>query len=631
MAATPALNAAIATPAEGRASGLALASPHERPPHSAPQGGIDHLLALYVQTPATLTGNLFGMAMIALIFWPLAEPARMLGWLGVVSALWLVRLAHFLRFRRQRSTETQALRVWRRSWVVLVLCQGAMWGLAVWLFWGLGSSYHRLGLLMVVYTYCLASVQLLASQSRVFLVFLCLVLTPTIVRVASDTTEPFHLQMAVILTLMFCITVLMARTYSSALGQAIARKSRTDELASRLRLEMAVADEGRRAAEAASRAKTQFFAAASHDLRQPLHAMGLFAEALRQRSHDPEVASLVNSINESVDALEGLFGELLDITRIDTGGVDVNPTPVRLRDLFARLRLHFEPTAFEKGLMLSFRGDQHVAQADPVLLERVLRNLVSNAIRYTDDGGVLVSCRLRRGPEGGGKLLVQVWDSGIGIAEASLPRIWDEFYQAQSNRPLEAHHRKGLGLGLAIVKRLAGLMGAPLTVRSRVGHGTVFSLEVPLGRAPRQVTAFEGGAAAKAPLGLTLEGRLIAVVEDEIAVREGLVVLLQAWGAQAVSFETVRALTDWLAGPAAQAPDLLLVDYRLPEGRTGIDALVAARARWPDRRLPAIMITGSSLGGHEDEAEVHNYHLLIKPVLPNKLRAMIAFKLGVRG
>jgi signal transduction histidine kinase/CheY-like chemotaxis protein len=499
-----------------------------------------------------------------------------------------------------------------------------MWGVAVWLFWGLGTPYHSLGLLMVVYTYCLASVQLLASQARVFLVFLGLVLTPTIVRVATDSSQPFHIQMAVILTLMFCITVLMARTYSSALGQAIARKSRTDELAARLRLEMAVADEGRRAAEAASRAKTQFFAAASHDLRQPLHAMGLFAEALRQRSHDPEVASLVNSINESVDALEGLFGELLDITRIDTGGVDVNPAPVRMKELFARLRLHFEPTAFEKGLMLSFRGEQHVVHADPVLLERVLRNLVSNAIRYTDDGGVLVSCRPRQG-----KLMLQVWDSGIGIAEASLPRIWDEFYQAQSNRPLEAHHRKGLGLGLAIVKRLAALMDAPISVRSRLGHGTVFSIEVPLGKAPRSIEpAVASG--VKAPLGLTLEHRCILVVEDETAVREGLVVLLQAWGARVLAFDTVEAVEAWVGGAAAEAPDLLLVDYRLPQGRTGIDALVALRARWPGQRLPAIMITGSSLGGHEDEAVTHDYHLLIKPVLPNKLRAMIAFKLGVR-
>ena len=223
--------------------------------------------------------------------------------------------------------------------------------------------------------------------------------------------------------------------------------------------------------------------------------------------------------------------------RIDTGGVDVNPAPVRLRELFARLRLHFEPIAFEKGLMLSFHGEQHVAQADPVLLERILRNLVSNAIRYTDDGGVLVSCR-RRSADGTTRLLVQVWDSGIGISDAGLPRIFDEFYQVQSQRPLEAHQRKGLGLGLAIVKRLAALLDAPLSVRSRVGHGTVFSLVVAPGRMPRTIEA-PSGAGGKAPIGLTLQGQLLAVVEDEAAVREGLVVLLQAWGADVVAFGLV--------------------------------------------------------------------------------------------
>jgi two-component system, sensor histidine kinase len=196
---------------------------------------------------------------------------------------------------------------------------------------------------------------------------------------------------------------------------------------------------------------------------------------------------------------------------------------------------------------------------------------------------------------------------------------------------LEAHQRKGLGLGLAIVKRLAALMQAPISVRSRVGHGTVFSLEVPQGKLPRaSIEAAPAGTSPKAPLGLTLQGRLIVVVEDELAVREGLVVVLQAWGAQVMPFETVSALQAWLAGGATQRPDLLLLDYRLPEGRTGIDALLALRARWPGQKLPAIIITGSSLSGHEDEASTHDYHLLIKPVLPNKLRAMIAFKLGVR-
>ncbi|MEN9629846.1 MAG: hypothetical protein RJA10_3074, partial [Pseudomonadota bacterium] len=509
------------------------------------------------------------------------------------------------------------------SWQALVIAQGLQWGLAAWVFWGLGTPYHGLGLIFIVFTYCMASVQLLSSQPRVFLAFVSVVLLPMILRVVSDAQHPWHWQLGVLLTIVFGITVLMGRTYGSALGQAIALKARTDELAGQLRVEMAAAEQARRAAEAASRAKTQFFAAASHDLRQPLHAMGLFAEALRQRSKDPEVAGLVNSINESVDALEGLFGELLDITRIDTGGVEVNPAPVRLRDLFGRLRLHFEPIAFEKGLMLSFHGEQHVALADPVLLERILRNLVSNAIRYSDDGGVLVSCRPRQG-----RLLVQVWDSGIGISEASLPRIFDEFYQVNSSRPLEPHQRKGLGLGLAIVKRLAALMDAPLTVRSRVGHGTVFSLTVPVGKAMRTAGASVG--AAKAPLGLTLQGRLIVVVEDEVAVREGLVVVLQAWGASVLSFETVGALRAWLSGGPTTRPDLALVDFRLPENQTGVDALEAVRGHWPGARLPAIMITGSSLGGHEDQAVTHDYHLLIKPVLPNKLRAMIAFKLGMR-
>ncbi len=627
---TPAAGPLDAAPLPDEAQVASTAAVMQLPPRS--RGDVDHIRALYVQTPATLTGNAIGMALMAAIFSPLAPAAHMAGWLGVGMTLWLLRLAHYVRFLRQKDAHSDLLRAWRTSWKFLVLGMGALWGVAVWLFWGLGTPYHAVSLILIVYSYCLGSVQLLATQSRVFLAFLALVLTPTIVRIASDTAQPWHLQLAFILTLLFCITVLMARTYGSALGQAISLKARTDELAGRLRQEMSVtedarrtAEEARRAAEAANRAKTQFFAAASHDLRQPLHAMGLFAEALRQRTHEPEVAKLVNSINESVDALEGLFGELLDITRIDTGGVDVNPAPVRLRDLFGRLRLHFEPTAFEKGLMLSFHGDQHIAQADPVLLERVLRNLVSNAIRYTDDGGVLVSCRPRDG-----RLLMQVWDSGIGISEANLPRIFDEFFQAQSNRPLEAHHRKGLGLGLAIVKRLGGLMEAPISVRSRVGHGTVFSLEVPMGKAMRSIDA-DPSRGVKAPLGLTLEDRHFVVLEDEAAVREGLVVLLQAWGASVTAFDTVAALERWLAvADDTMVPDLLLVDYRLPEGRTGVDALKLVRRHWTGHKLPAIVITGSSLGGHEDEAVDQDFHLLIKPVLPNKLRAMIAFKLNVR-
>jgi signal transduction histidine kinase len=587
---------------------------------------VEHLRALYIQTPASLTGNLIGILLMAAIYSPLASPVRVVGWLGVGAGLWLLRLAHYRRFRAQTDAAPETLRRWHASWAALVLGQGALWGVAVWSFWGLGTPYHAVALILIVVSYCLGSVQLLSTQARLFVAFITVVLAPAIARIATDQAHPWHLQLALILTLLFGLTVLMGRSHASALNLAIELKARTEQLADQLRREMLAADAARRAAEAATRAKTQFFAAASHDLRQPLHAMGLFAEALRARSHDAQAAALVNSINESVDALEGLFAELLDFTRLDSGSVDVHPQPVRLRELHARLRLHFQPVAFEKGLMLGFRGEEHAVMADPVLIERVLRNLVSNAIRYTDEGGVLVTARPRAG-----QVLLQVWDTGIGMADENLPRIWDEFYQAEAQPPLAAHQRKGLGLGLAIVRRLATLMHAPLAVRSRQGRGTVFSITVPRAQPPVPVPDPPGAASgARATAALTLQGRLVLVVEDDAAVREGLVVLLQSWSARVQAFEALQPMQAWLASDAAERPDLLLVDSRLPQGRTGVEALGAARGRWVGVHLPAVVVTASSLDGHETEAEVHDYHLLIKPVLPHKLRAMIAFKLALR-
>jgi two-component system, sensor histidine kinase len=587
----------------------------------------DHVRALFEQMPAVLAGNAIGIGLILLAFWTLAPLPRVGAWLLLALLLWGARLAHYLRYRNHRDADADTVLTWRTSWRALVLLQGAMWPLAVWLFWGLGSGFHTVALILIAMSYALGSVQLLAAQPTLFIVFTSIVLVPIIVRVAADSAQPWHWQLAVVLSLLFVITLLLGRTYRDALSQAIVLKQQTGHLADQLKHEKAVADEARRAAEAANRAKTQFFAAASHDLRQPLHAMGLFAEALRQRSAqqktDPEVVSLVNSINQSVDALEGLFGELLDLTRIDSGGVDVQLAPVRIKDLFSRLRLTFEPVAFEKGLALSFHGAQRVAHSDGLLVERILRNLVSNAIRYSEDGGVLVACRPRNG-----KLLLQVWDSGVGIAEANLPRIFDEFYQVHGSAPLAAHQKKGLGLGLAIVKKLAGLLEAPLTVRSVAGRGTVFSFEVPVGREPRTISPPPPSSAAH--LGLTLDGRRIVVVEDEPAVREGLLVLLQSWGATVDALPDLPAVQAWRADPEREPPDLLIVDYRLPDGATGIQALAAVRARWPGLTLPAIVVTGSSLGGHEDESAKHDFHLLIKPVLPNKLRAMIGFKLGQR-
>jgi signal transduction histidine kinase/CheY-like chemotaxis protein len=581
----------------------------------------DHVRGTFAFNTTSLAGHAIGAIIIEMVFASAAPRTLRIVWGAAFALVWLARAWLAVRFTRDEPTTSTGLASRLRTWQAGVLASGALWGVAAWFFSPYGGGLHQLALVLVVYTFCVACVPILAPQFRLFVLFVVLVFVPAIVRVALQDVA-LHWEVAGVMTVAMAMTMLLGRNYRGSFDSIVGLKLRTEALAEQLRAEKAVADAARGEAEVANRAKTQFFAAASHDLRQPLHAMGLFAEALRSRSHDPEVAQLVNSINESVDALEGLFSELLDITRIDSGGVEVHPVDFELADIFRKVRLHFEPAAFEKGLELRIRGGRRVAFADPLLVERIVRNLVSNAIRYTRDGSVLVSCRQRSE-----RLLLQVWDTGPGIREDERLRVFDEFYQVPGTRAVGVEQKKGLGLGLAIVKRLAGLMQASLELRSHEGRGTVFTLALPLGKAP---PAVERTIAGKAPSGITLEGRSIVVVEDEPAVRQGLEVLLAGWGARIVSLDSAAATSAWAesADPSA-APALVIADYRLEDGSNGLAAIAAVRRRF-GAAVPAIVVTGSTMTGHEKEALEHDFHLLIKPVLPNKLRAMIAFKLSRR-
>ena len=580
----------------------------------------EEVQAAYEYMPAALAGYAAGVGVVGVLFWASTATSVMLAW-GAAFALMLgVRWAVARRFAQARPASTAEWQRWRGHMNLGTVAAGALWGVTGWIFYARGNDIQQIGLIVIVYTYCTAALPVLAMQPRMYLAFAALCMGPLLVRIASGA-DAYSYQLAGELLLIIVITTVLARTYRQSLQRAIELKLHADELLAQLRIEKQAADAARSEAEIANRAKTRFFAAASHDLRQPLHAMGLFAEALRQRAADPEVTALVGSINESVDALEGLFSELLDITRIDAGGVDVNPVHFEFGELLRKLRLHFEPTAFEKGLALRLRGGKRVIYADPLLVERILRNLVANAIRYTEDGSVLVTCRPR-----GDRMRVQVWDSGAGIAPDQQARIFEEFYQVQGGAARAPHERKGLGLGLATVQRLARLMDAPLALRSVPGRGSVFELDLPAGRLARTL-----GPAAdpRRALTLTLAGRLIVVVEDEPAVRAGLQALLTGWGAGLVVFDSVAAVAAWAAAtdPDSTRPDLFIVDYRLEEGRDGLEALALLRRRF-GRSVPAIMVTGSTMSGFEREAQAHDFHLLVKPVLPNKLRAMIAFKLA---
>ena len=595
----------------------------------------DQARGVYAYNATSLAGHLVGALVIELVFAEVAPRTLRVGWGALFAVLWMARVLLAWRIARHEPPSAAGLRARLSIWYLGVLLSAALWGSAAWLFYGYGDALHQIALVLVVYTYCVACVPILAPQFGLYLLFVALVFMPAIVRVALQETA-LSLQTAAVMFIAMAMTLLLGRNYRVAFDHLTLLKQRTAALMEQLRAEKAVSDTARHEAEVANRAKTQFFTAASHDLRQPLHAMGLFAEALRQRTqasarsfeagpdHDPAVARLVNSINESVDALDGLFSELLDITRIDSGGVEVRAEHFELHEILRRLKLHFEPSAFEKGLALRLCGGRHVIHADPLLVERILRNCVSNAIRYTRDGSVLVSCRRR-----GERLLLQVWDTGPGIRAEEQARIFEEFYQVPSTLPLDVEQRKGLGLGLAIVMRLAQLMQARLSLRSEPGRGSVFTLELPVGLVPRARASRVPGSA---PVAITLTGRLVVVVEDDPAVRAGLEVLLTGWGASLRSFESVAALRAWLetVDPELPRPALLLVDHRLEPGATGVDAIVALRQRF-GASLPAIMLTGSTLADHEAQAQQHAFHLLVKPVPPTRLRAMIAFKLGING
>jgi two-component system, sensor histidine kinase len=582
----------------------------------------DVVQSTYDYLPASLAGYTAGVGVVTMLFWGIAPASLMLPWMGAFVLMGLARFLVWQAFKRAHLQDRADWSRWLLRSNIGTLVAGAFWGFTGWAFYVEGSGLQQTGLIVIVYTFCVVGIPVLSIQPRLYLAFGALSFLPLVVRIAS-VGDSYSYQLAGELVLIISFTTILARTYRQTLQRAIDLKVQADELLVQLRIEKQAAEAARQEAEVANRAKTQFFTAASHDLRQPLHAMGLFAEALRQRVHEPEVAQLVNSINESVDALEGLFSELLDITRIDSGGVEVHEQHFAVGDILRKLRLNFEPSAFEKGLSLRLRSGERVVFADPLLVERILRNLVSNAIRYTNDGSVLVSCRQR-----GDRVLLQVWDTGIGIRESERARIFEEFYQVPNTGVVSPEQRKGLGLGLAIVKRLADLMQAPLSVRSQAGRGTVFTLELPVGKAPRALAQTVPG---KGPLGITLEGRLVVIVEDEPAVRGGLEVLIKGWGASIASFDSVAASAAWAAAsdPDIVKPDLLIVDYRLEDGLNGVDAIKALRARF-GAAVPAILVTGSTMTGHEMDAQAHNFHLLIKPVVPNKLRAMIAFKLGVK-
>lgn len=361
------------------------------------------------------------------------------------------------------------------------------------------------------------------------------------------------------------------------------------------------------AAEAANAAKSHFLAAASHDLRQPMHAIGLYVEAMKPLVAGRQAALTLDKLAASVTALEVLFNAILDVSKLDAGAIAPQLQPVPVREFLQNLADSHHPDAEHKGLALRVHACEGCIAADPRLLERILRNLLSNALRYTERGGVLLAARNQ-----GGKIRLQVWDTGVGIAPIDLPRIFDEFYQGHNP---QRDRTQGLGLGLAIVRRMAALLDYPLEVRSRPGRGTVFSL-----LAPRcEPTPSSPATPSVSPDFTRLSGRIV-VIDDDAQVLDALTALLQGWGLDVIAAKSGAEALSRLD----TAPDVLITDWRLAGGETGEAVIGAVRAAYPDQSVGAVIVTGDTAVASVKAATTTGLPVLYKPVQPARLRALLA-------
>ena len=358
----------------------------------------------------------------------------------------------------------------------------------------------------------------------------------------------------------------------------------------------------RQEAERANTSKSKFLAAVSHDLRQPIHAQGLFLGALAFTQLTPHQQQILSNANAAAKSSVEMLNTLLDFSRIEAGVVEPNLKSFRLQPLLNKIEREFESQADEKNIYYRSRETELVVHSDPMLVELIIRNLVSNAIRYTLNGGVLVACRKHKG-----KAVIEVWDTGIGIATENQQMVFREFLQLANP---ERDRQKGLGLGLSIVHGLARTLKIDISMASTLGRGSVFKISLPI--------AIESAPAKESLSGHDMMQKInkrVLVIDDDKIVRDGMGMLLHDWGCEC---DVAECIEDALNLARIQAPEIIISDYRLREQRTGVEAINALRALL-GKQLPAILITGDTAPDRLKESLASGIPILHKPVAPNQL------------
>ena len=533
--------------------------------------------------PVSLAGQIIGALGIAARFWPLVNHVMLVSWLVALTiTVWL-----WARLRRRFLADTRReahIREWLRQWMIQSVATGIVWGFAGVAFLITQDTMDIVVLVSVMVAVVFASWPAYSCWIPSLFAVMLLSLGPLTLGLTS-ALEIGQTALTVIVIVLICFVLYSGRRLSEVVVMAVTRDAQNERLVARLKSEKSRAESERRAVAAASERRAKFFAGANHDLRQPLQAMGIYLQILQMQS-TPETKDVIAQLGATAQNISTLVEQLLEVSRIETGHLDVKMENVSVAELFAELAAEFAPVAASKGFFFLTRPLPLTVHTDPLFVKRILTNLITNAIRYSRKPGskiVLAARRLRNG-----RITIGVYDQGPGISEEDRHRIFEAFYRGEAGK----HSGTGYGLGLSIVSGLAKRLGIPITVGSRLGRGSVFRLEF---------TSVKNAAADHAADGLPLTTDLdmrgvVGILEDNDIVRNAVSAIIHSWGATVVSSR--EPSQEFISRMVTEAQDgnlaALLSDYNLGEGvMTGLEAIFAVRIG-AARNFPCVLLTAVS-------------------------------------
>ncbi|MCW8963685.1 MAG: ATP-binding protein [Gammaproteobacteria bacterium] len=545
-------------------------------------------------------GNIIVSLFTGFVFWNVAPAPHVILWVTAIFTLALIRFLH----ARNIPVHEKLLgntRYWKNSFILFSSISGILWGSSVFLL-PESNQLYIIFITLILLGMVAASITSLTLILPAYYAYAIFTIAPLAIMFFLLGGEVFNILGTA--SIAFVISVMLFSRYiHKSYIESLRLRYENIELVERLSAE-------KERAEKANIEKSRFLASASHDLRQPLHALGLFLGSMKPYLDNDESKDLLKKSSLSLQALHELFDALLDISKLDAGIIQVNQYNFPISEILNNLETEFLPQAKNKGITLSFSNEDFSVLSDPVLITRCLRNLVSNALQHSESGEIVITCeKLTK------DLRIKVTDTGPGIAESDIDRIFKEFEQLHNP---ERDRRKGLGLGLTIVKRLCDLMKCEINVKSEPGVGSCFYMDIPLGNKEDTIHVSYD---SSEPTPIDPKQASILVIDDEVEILDAINSLLSQWGHQVRTCASVSEAEAILN--EGFIPELIISDYRLRAHQTGIDAIEKINHLLTGI-VPAVLITGDTSPERLREARASGYPLIHKPVRPAMLRATLS-------